>query len=390
MEYAAVEETVQYGKKIKGDIWDKDVRETFKKELIEALQHPEVQDEKRDEMMEWARKKYSWGEVAKQWTWEFDEKRRVLCYVDSILHVVSSHKTRDIIRANEPWIIEGYWPNDSLPFPSIITAKEAVRLLWEYMNISEELEKIDAILHALPKELVDDEWIKHSEKNLEGKNNQQVYDDSYQGESQAADANIQVNEDMLFDERLEITYPRLKWLKETCEKNGYKNILDVGCSDGWLSLYMAKKGYNCTGINVTKHAIDVATERAKKYNLTDTCEFITTLAETYETEKKFDVIASFEILEHVADPDVYLDKLESLLKPNGMIMISTPRGTCDFGRRNRFDWRELRSRHHLRVYTEKSLTEYIKKRGKIVDVFPGELGGFELLKVSYRPKGNKK
>ena len=69
--YAALDETVQFGKKIKGDIYDKETLEEYKNALIYALKHPEWQEEQRKKMMPWAREKYSWANVARQWTEEF-------------------------------------------------------------------------------------------------------------------------------------------------------------------------------------------------------------------------------------------------------------------------------------------------------------------------------
>lgn len=67
MNYAALKETVQYGVKIEGDIYDKETKDNYKEALIKTLQS----DQKRDEMMAWAREKYSWDAIAKQWSKEF-------------------------------------------------------------------------------------------------------------------------------------------------------------------------------------------------------------------------------------------------------------------------------------------------------------------------------
>lgn len=68
--YAALKETVQFGRKIEGDIYDKETQEEYKKKLIEALRNP-MSEDKRQEMMSWARKKYSWSVIADQWDKEF-------------------------------------------------------------------------------------------------------------------------------------------------------------------------------------------------------------------------------------------------------------------------------------------------------------------------------
>lgn len=68
--YAALKETVQFGRRIDGDIYDQETKDEFKKQLIEALKEP-MGEAKRDDMMEWAKSTYSWKKIAKEWTTEF-------------------------------------------------------------------------------------------------------------------------------------------------------------------------------------------------------------------------------------------------------------------------------------------------------------------------------
>lgn len=66
-DYAALSETVQYGRKIPGDIYDEETKEEFKKQLIDALKNP-MSEEKREEMMKWAQEKYAWSKIASEWS----------------------------------------------------------------------------------------------------------------------------------------------------------------------------------------------------------------------------------------------------------------------------------------------------------------------------------
>lgn len=65
--YGALQETVQFGRKVAGDIYDDETKEEFKKQLIDALQNP-MSDEKREEMMQTTQEKYNWGKLASDWT----------------------------------------------------------------------------------------------------------------------------------------------------------------------------------------------------------------------------------------------------------------------------------------------------------------------------------
>lgn len=74
-DYAALDETVQYGVKIHTpsgeDIYDPDKQEEFGKALIKALKDTDWQESVRNEMIPWARDKFTWAKVAKQWSDEF-------------------------------------------------------------------------------------------------------------------------------------------------------------------------------------------------------------------------------------------------------------------------------------------------------------------------------
>lgn len=67
--YAALKETVQFGRRIEGDIYDDKTKEEFKSQLIDALKNP-MSEEKRKEMSKWA-SKYKWENIAREWEVEF-------------------------------------------------------------------------------------------------------------------------------------------------------------------------------------------------------------------------------------------------------------------------------------------------------------------------------
>lgn len=69
--YAALKETVQFGRKVEGDIYDDETKESFKKELIDALNNP-MSDDKRKEMRKWA-SQFKWDKVALTWDKLFKE-----------------------------------------------------------------------------------------------------------------------------------------------------------------------------------------------------------------------------------------------------------------------------------------------------------------------------
>ncbi len=72
MNYGALQETVQYGRKIDGDIYDDETKEEYKKQLIDALINP-MSDVERDRMMHSIEDQYSWVKIATDWSSLFKE-----------------------------------------------------------------------------------------------------------------------------------------------------------------------------------------------------------------------------------------------------------------------------------------------------------------------------
>ncbi len=102
-----------------------------------------------------------------------------------------------------------------------------------------------------------------------------------------------------------------------------KNILDVGCGGGLLSEAMASKGSLVTGIDISEQLIEVADEHSKQANLD--ISYVCTTVEDFSTghENSFDTVTCMELLEHVPDPQSVINACMHLLKPGGLLFLST-------------------------------------------------------------------
>ena len=98
-------------------------------------------------------------------------------------------------------------------------------------------------------------------------------------------------------------------------------ILDIGCGGGLLSEPMSKLGANVTGIDASRKNIEIAKIHAKKNNLN--IDYLCCSPEKFKTKKKFDVILNMEIIEHVADIDLFIKASSKLLKKNGIMFVAT-------------------------------------------------------------------
>jgi 2-polyprenyl-3-methyl-5-hydroxy-6-metoxy-1,4-benzoquinol methylase len=104
-----------------------------------------------------------------------------------------------------------------------------------------------------------------------------------------------------------------------------KRILDCACGVGWGSYVMAKAGAEqVVGLDLSSNAIF----SAKKYYNFDSIIFLEKNIYNFTSKQKFDVITSFETLEHVDEPLRFLDTLASLSHKNSILFLSTPNGHC--------------------------------------------------------------
>ncbi len=98
--------------------------------------------------------------------------------------------------------------------------------------------------------------------------------------------------------------------------------LDAACGTGELTLWMANQGMKVAGVNLSKHEIDVARQRASEKNL-DIDFRVGDLAEhtTFEDES-FDQIVSLDTIVHIPDDNAVFSEFHRLLKPGGQLLAS--------------------------------------------------------------------
>lgn len=99
-------------------------------------------------------------------------------------------------------------------------------------------------------------------------------------------------------------------------------LLDIGCGGGLLSEPMTRLGAEVVGADAAERNIPVARVHAESQGLE--IDYRHTTAEALVSEGEvFDVVLNMEVVEHVADPQAYLQACHDLLKPGGLMVCST-------------------------------------------------------------------
>lgn len=114
---------------------------------------------------------------------------------------------------------------------------------------------------------------------------------------------------------------RYSFAKELCKG---KRVLDAACGEGYGSRLLANWGASeVVGVDISAEAI----ASAQQHFASDNVKFIQNDAETLPRHfepHSFDLIVSFETIEHVQDPELFLRNIRSLMKPGGVVAISCP------------------------------------------------------------------
>lgn len=124
-----------------------------------------------------------------------------------------------------------------------------------------------------------------------------------------------------------------------------KRVLDVACGEGYGAFMLARCGAaEVVGVDIAEDAIAVARQRFAR----DGVEFLVgdalDLPGLLGGRPPFDVIVSFETIEHVPDPRRFLEGIRRVLAPGGVILVSCPNDGLEAER-------GITNPFHARTYT---------------------------------------
>ena len=100
------------------------------------------------------------------------------------------------------------------------------------------------------------------------------------------------------------------------------DLLDVGCGAGLFAEPLARLGANVVGVDPAPAAIEAARHHAEETGA-KLAYRMGTVEELAEEPRLFDVVSAMEVIEHAADPKRFVATAASLVKPGGLLLVST-------------------------------------------------------------------
>lgn len=124
-------------------------------------------------------------------------------------------------------------------------------------------------------------------------------------------------------------------------------IIDVGCGKGLFVDALKKEGY----------------QKATGYDF-----FIEEYSDVSVLKKAFDIVVSYDVIEHIEEPRQFLDMLIGMVKPGGMLMIGTP-NSHEIDLYEEPSVPELSQPFHRHIFSKDLLIQMVLKNSfKIVDI----------------------
>lgn len=148
-----------------------------------------------------------------------------------------------------------------------------------------------------------------------------------------------------------------------------KTLLDIGCGTGHFLRTCQQAGWEVSGTEPDKGARIIAENLLAKPLASD---FLET---TFET--KFQLITMWHVLEHVHRLDETIEKIKSLLEPNGTLLIAVPNFKSSDAERYGMDWAAYDVPRHIYHFSPESIKVLLKrhklnmyeKQGMVLDSF---------------------
>lgn len=115
-----------------------------------------------------------------------------------------------------------------------------------------------------------------------------------------------------------------RFARDTKQSEPFKalSMVDIGCGGGLICEPLSRLGGNVTGIDAASRNIEIATLHAQQMELSIDYRAITAEA-LGASGQQYDVVLALEIVEHVAHVPAFLKAVSALVKPGGLLFMST-------------------------------------------------------------------
>lgn len=136
-------------------------------------------------------------------------------------------------------------------------------------------------------------------------------------------------------------------------------LLDIGCGVGDFLHTAEEHGWNCTGVEPSEEAKNIARKRIK-------ADIIASEDLEKLPDASFDLITMWHVLEHVDDLKWQVEQLQRLVKPQGRIVIAVPNYKSYDAQFYKELWAAYDVPRHLSHFNKTTLTKFFKSKRMVL------------------------
>lgn len=162
-----------------------------------------------------------------------------------------------------------------------------------------------------------------------------------------------------------------------------KRLLDVGCGTGDFLLTAKNNGWDIKGIEPNPQAREIANSKTKNA--------VSNIEGLLDLEKhSFDVITLWHVLEHLPNLEEHIQLFQSLLKPNGRLIIAVPNFKSYDATYYKSFWAAYDVPRHLWHFSKTSISKLFSKYDmEVEDTLPMKFDAFYVSLLSQKHKTGK-
>lgn len=169
-----------------------------------------------------------------------------------------------------------------------------------------------------------------------------------------------------YDEYLEISDNWVKTftlrLKQIAPYKSFGKTLDIGCGPGYFLTAAQKMGFDVYGLDPSDYIVEMAQKtwgNRVRLGLIESAD--------YPTES-FDLIVAFDTFEHIYDPKKFLSAIHRILKPDGVLAITTPDPTSALAKVSGRNWVSFKLPEHVFYWSPETIRKILQENFDVLEV----------------------
>jgi SAM-dependent methyltransferase len=194
-----------------------------------------------------------------------------------------------------------------------------------------------------------------------------------------------------YDEYLEVRPNWVKTFTRRLEQIGkYQQpgkVLDIGCGPGFFLEAAQAKGYDVYGLDPSEYIVNVAREKFGdqiRQGVIDTADY---------PAESFDLVGAFDTFEHIYRPLEWLEHVRRVLKPGGLLALTTPDPASLLAKISGRGWVSFKLPEHVFYWSPATIRRALEKDWEVLEINrAGQYAtlGFlfrRLFKINSNPRG---